>query len=96
MKKINYIYKSACLFGLLAVGLASCEDYLTIYPTDRVVEENFWEDMNDLNGVRYGAYKQMASTVDKMFLWGDLRSDSYKLNTETHSEQDSHDTYSNI
>ena len=96
MKKINHIYKSACLFGLLAVGLASCEEYLTIYPTDRVVEENFWEDMNDLNGVRYGAYKQMASTVDKMFYWGDLRSDSYKLNTETHSEQDSHDMLSNI
>ena len=96
MKKINHIYKSACLFGLLVVGLASCEDYLTIYPTDRVVEEDFWEDLNDLNGVRYGAYKQMASTVDKMFYWGDLRSDSYKLNTETHSEQDSHDMLSNI
>ena len=96
MKKINYIYKSACLFGLLAVGLASCEDYLTIYPTDRVVEEDFWEDLNDLNGVRYGAYKQMASTVENMFYWGDLRSDSYKLNTETHSEQDSHDRLSNI
>ena len=68
MKKINYIYKSACLFGLLALGLASCEDYLTIYPTDRVVEENFWEDANDLRGVQYGAYKQMASTVNKMFI----------------------------
>ena len=96
MKKINHIYKSACLFGLLVVGLASCEDYLTIYPTDRVVEEDFWEDLNDLDGVRYGAYKQMASTVDKMFYWGDLRSDSYKLNTEQHSEQESHDMISNI
>lgn len=96
MKKINHIYKSACLFGLLAIGLASCEDYLTIYPTDRVVEEDFWEDMKDLNGVRYGAYKQMASTVSNMFYWGDLRSDSYKLNTEVHSEQDSHDMLSNI
>ena len=95
MKKINYIYKSACLFGLLAVGLASCEDYLTIYPTDRVVEENFWEDMNDLNGVRYGAYKQMANTVDKMFIWGDLRSDSYTLNNPT-EEQGTHNVYSNI
>ena len=96
MKKINHIYKSACLFGLLAVGLASCEDYLTVYPTDRVVEENFWEDLRDLEGVRYGAYRHMASTSERMFKWGDLRSDSYKLNTETHSEQDSHDELSNI
>lgn len=95
MKKINYIYKSACLFGLLALGLTSCEDYLTIYPTDRVVEENFWEDANDLRGVQYGAYKQMASTVDKMFIWGDLRSDSYTLNNPDEA-QNTHNTYSNI
>ena len=96
MKKINHIYKSACLFGLLAVGLASCNDYLTIYPTDRVVEEDFWEDKNDLDGVRYGAYKQMAATVNKLAVWGDLRSDSYTLNTEQHSEQGNRDTYNNI
>ena len=95
MKKINYIYKSACLFGVLAVGLASCEDYLTIYPTDKVVEENFWEDMNDLNGVRYGAYQQMVNTIDKMFIWGDLRSDSYTLNNPT-EDQGTNNTYSNI
>ena len=95
MKKMNYIYKSACLFGLLAVGLASCDDYLTIYPTDRVVEENFWEDANDLRGVQYGAYRQMASTVGKMFIWGDLRSDSYTINNPT-TDQDTHNTYSNI
>lgn len=82
--------------GLLAVGLVSCEDFLTIYPTNRVVEEEFWEDMNDLNGVRYGAYKQMASTVSRMYQWGDLRSDSYKLNTEEHSDQGDRNTYSNI
>jgi hypothetical protein len=96
MKKINHIYKSACLFGLLAVGFASCNDYLTIYPTDRVVEENFWEDRNDLDGVRYGAYKQMATTVSNLILWGDLRSDSYKLNTEEDGEQTSLDMYNNI
>ncbi|MBO4840811.1 MAG: RagB/SusD family nutrient uptake outer membrane protein [Bacteroidaceae bacterium] len=95
MKKINYIYKSACLFGLLAVGMASCDDYLTIYPTDRVVEENFWEDANDLRGVQYGAYRQMASTVGKMFIWGDLRSDSYSINNPT-TAQGTHDRYSNI
>ena len=96
MKKINQIYKSACLFGLLAVGLASCEDYLTLYPTDKVVEGNFWEDKTDLNGIRYGAYKQFAKTAEKMFLWGDLRSDSYTLNIETSSSQSSLDMYTNI
>lgn len=82
--------------GLLALGTSSCTDWLTIYPQDRVVEENFWEDKNDLEGVRYGAYRQMAQTVSKLAVWGDLRSDSYAINSVEHSDQKSRDTYIEI
>ena len=95
MKKQNK-FKYICLLGLLAVTLSSCEDWLTVYPQDRVVEENFWEDKNDLEGVRYGAYKQMCTTVNKMAVWGDLRSDSYLLNPVDHSNQSWRDTYQEI
>ena len=81
MKSFKNIYQTVCLTGLLAVSMSSCTDWLTIYPQDRVVEENFWEDKNDLEGVRYGAYRQMARTVSKLVLWGDLRSDSYTENS---------------
>ena len=63
MKRLNKFYKTICLLGLAAVGTTSCEDWLTLYPQDRVVEEDFWEDKNDLEGVRYAAYKQMCSTI---------------------------------
>jgi hypothetical protein len=69
---------------------------LTIYPQDRVVEENFWEDKNDLEGVRYGAYRQMAQTVSKFVVWGDLRSDSYEINSVDHSSQGNRDMYTEI
>ena len=82
--------------GLLALGTSSCTDWLTIYPQDRVVEENFWEDKNDLEGVRYGAYRQMAQTVSKLAVWGDLRSDSYAVNSVEHSNQGNRDTYIEI
>ena len=65
------------VLGLVAWTLSSCQDWLTIYPQDKIVEENYWEDKNDLEGVRYAAYKQMCSCVSSMALWGDLRSDSY-------------------
>ena len=52
----------------MAVSTTSCEDWLTLYPQDRVVEEDFWEDKNDLEGVRYGAYKQMCSTLEKTLI----------------------------
>jgi len=81
---------------MMALGATSCTDWLTIYPQDRVVEENFWEDKNDLEGVRYGAYRQMARTVSKFAVWGDLRSDSYSINSVDHSDQKSRDMYIEI
>ena len=96
MKHIINIYKAACFTGLLALSTTSCTDWLTIYPQDRVVEENFWEDKSDLEGVRYGAYRQMASTVSKFAVWGDLRSDSYELNSIDHSDQEQRDMYNEI
>ena len=80
MKKIKFISNIA-LAGLMALGATSCEDWLTIYPQNKVVEEQFWEDKNDLEGVRYHAYVQTANNISKFILWGDLRSDSYVQNT---------------
>ncbi|MBQ9559603.1 MAG: RagB/SusD family nutrient uptake outer membrane protein [Bacteroidaceae bacterium] len=80
MKKLNHsIIKTALLFSV-AAGVSSCQDWLTVYPQSQIVEENMWEDKNDLEGVRYSAYQQMCSTIDKLILWGDLRSDSYSIN----------------
>lgn len=77
MKTRNKTVKIALLLGIAAWTMSSCQDWLTVYPTNKVVEENFWEDRNDLDGVRYAAYQQMCRTLDKLVLWGDLRSDSY-------------------
>ena len=99
MKRIQYITNIA-LGGLFALGAASCNDFLTLYPQDRVVEENFWEDKNDLEGVRYAAYQQMGNTISKFIIWGDIRSDSYQLNTAFSSSKSEevaeHDVYKKI
>ena len=95
MKRTN-IFKYTCLLGLIAVSTSSCEDWLTVYPQDRVVEEQFWEDKNDLEGVRYAAYQHMASTASKMAQWGDLRSDIFIINPNTNSAQGDRDMYEEI
>lgn len=79
----------------MALGATSCEDFLTLYPQDRVVEENFWEDKNDLEGVRYGVYQHLAGTVENLIIWGDIRSDAYAQNDYS-DEQKSYDTYKKI
>ncbi len=95
MKK-NKLFQYASLLGLLALSTTSCEDWLEVHPQDRIVEEEFWEDRNDLEGVRYAAYKQMAKTVDKLAVWGDLRSDSYILNPTEDGDQGDRDLYNEI
>lgn len=81
MKNIKNIFKATLLMGTVALSTTSCQDWLTVYPQTQIVEENFWEDKNDLEGVRYAAYKNMCGTLEKMVLWGDLRSDTYDLNS---------------
>ena len=96
MKSFKSRYYIIFLAGLLTLGTSSCTDWLTIYPQNRVVEENFWEDKNDLEGVRYGAYRQMAQTVSKLAIWGDLRADSYELNGAIQSDMETHNRYIDI
>lgn len=93
MKRITYI-SSITFLGLVCLSMLSCNDFLTIYPLDRVVEENFWEDKNDLEGVRYGAYTQMSNTLLNLAVWGDLRSDAYHWNS--HNIKNEHLIYKEI
>ena len=81
MKRYNQYIISALALITTMLGVSSCQDWLTIYPQSQITEENFWEDKNDLQGVQYAAYQQMCNTLYKMVTWGDLRSDSYTLNS---------------
>lgn len=94
MKRIKF-FNHIALVCLLALGATSCTDWLTLYPQDRIVEEDFWEDKNDLEGVRYAAYKQMAANLSKFVIWGDIRSDSYDMALQT-NQQGSREVYQNI
>src|SRR5574344_1198382 len=65
-----------------AASLTSCEDFLTILPTNQIPEENFWEDKNDLEGVRAGAYQKMTQSgiTGRILYWGEFRGDNLELN----------------
>lgn len=83
MKKIKN-FKYAAILGCLTLGttLTSCTDWLTLYPMDKIVEENFWEDKRDLESVRYAAYTNMISSacMQRYLIWGELRSDNFREN----------------
>ncbi len=87
MKRITY-FSYITVLSLIGLSMMSCNDFLTLYPQNRVVEENFWEDKNDLEGVRYGAYMQMSNTLTNFIAWGDIRSDAYLWNKNNPNSSD--------
>ena len=85
MKRIKNILKA----GVLAVALGcstiftSCTDFLTIYPTNSVIHENFWQTSEDVNGVLATSYLQLLSSqaLERMIVWGELRGDIMAVRT---------------
>lgn len=57
--------------------LSSCNDFLTIYPTDKTVGEDFWKTKSDVTEMVTGAYSAMTAydVQARAILWGAYRSD---------------------
>ena len=80
--KINH-FRFNRTIKTLALGAAvamtcSCEDFLTIYPTDKVVMENYWKTKTDVENVVANSYRLMTESgvLDRLIVWGELRSDN--------------------
>ncbi len=78
--KLYSILLAAGSLSLLGGGMVSCDDFLTVLPTDQITEEDFWQEKGDLDNVRAAAYKQMLNCTGKILIWGELRSDNLVLN----------------
>ena len=59
--KWNNIYKIGVMAILMVGSLSSCNDFLTIYPTDRIVGTDFWKTKSDVEQMVNGAYLSMIS-----------------------------------
>ena len=73
------------LLGGVGGGLfTSCNDFLTIYPTDRIVGTDFWKTKADVDQMVDGAYSSMLSgnIQERAIMWGAFRSDELVKNTD--------------
>ena len=75
--RFSHAIKTIALGAVLAMT-CSCEDFLTIYPTDKVVLENYWKTKNDVENVVANSYRLMThrSFMDRLIVWGELRGDN--------------------
>ena len=78
---------AGCKAGLASLALAatlsltSCDDFLTITPSDQIVEEDFWEDKSDLQNVMSACYTRYVNMLTQLMQWGEMRSDNFTLAT---------------
>lgn len=80
-KKIITRIARATKMLLLSVAVAmtcSCDDFLTIYPTDKIVLEDFWKSKEDVENVVAESYRLMTQWdfTSRLLVWGELRADN--------------------
>lgn len=85
-KLYNKVILPVCL-AVIAL-FSSCnvmDDYLTVYPTNQITGEQFWEDKTDLMSVVASCYTKLKSdpVTQRMFMWGEFRSDNFILTSES-------------
>ena len=75
--KIKTIIVKSFLCCVIAAAFSSCNDFLTIYPTDRIVGEDFWKTKSDVDQMVDGCYHSMldGSIQERAIMWGAFRSD---------------------
>jgi len=56
----------------------SCSDFLNIEPQEIIVQDKYWDEEADVEGVVAGCYSSMQaqSVVSRMMVWGEFRSDN--------------------
>ena len=92
--RFNRTIKTLALGAVVAMT-CSCEDFLTIYPTDKVVLENYWKTKTDVENVVANSYRMMLlpEFTERLIVWGELRGDNV---IEGNYDPDKHGNIKNI
>ena len=66
--------------------LTGCTDFLTIYPNDRIVGNEFWKKKSDVEQMVDGCYHSMieSSIQERAIIWGAYRSDELVQHSNNH------------
>lgn len=88
MNKINI--STFYLSLLLSVLFTSCSDYLTLYPEDDLVDDQYWNEGSKVENVVASCYRYTCdnNVLTKMIMWGEMRSDNVAFSKGSTAEQD--------
>ncbi|WP_406683224.1 RagB/SusD family nutrient uptake outer membrane protein [Seonamhaeicola sp. MEBiC1930] len=75
--KRNIIKILAIIVPLIFVTLTSCSDYLELEPQDNLIQQEFWQNKEQVSAAVAGCYASMNQSgfTDRIFKWGELRAE---------------------
>ncbi len=70
-------YGSICLLSWLLMATTSCKDYLELEPQDNLVQDEFWQNKEQVNSAVAACYAAMNESgfTDRVIMWGELRAE---------------------
>ncbi len=85
--------KNIILLPAIALGLSSCSDWLELKPTTEIIEEDMWQNQDDVEAVVASCYNAMLSNdfMTRAIVFGELRSDNMSYNRNASGELDTDD-----
>lgn len=66
---------------------SSCSDWLTVYPTNEQVTDDYWKSEEDVEAVLSSGYYYMRKSVGDLIDWGELRGSSIYKSTGSPMQQ---------
>lgn len=71
------IIKIYAIIPILFITLSSCDSYLQLEPQDSLIQQEFWQNKEQVSAALAGCYASMNQSgfTDKVLLWGELRGD---------------------
>lgn len=75
------IWLKSAFMAVAVFSTVSCGDFLELTPEDLIVEDNYWDEQNDVEQVLIGCYTRMQDHdfLARAFVWGEVRADNVSV-----------------
>ena len=89
MKTMKYYLKNIFLAASCLWLFTACNDFLTLYPEDDIVDDEYWETGEDVQSVVASCYRFMLedNVISRIIYWGEARSDNMDYSTSASTDE---------
>ena len=72
------------IIGVLIMFIAtSCQNWLDLYPENAQTTDQYWQTKEDVQAVVAAGYVKLQKSVDKLFVWGEIRGNGISIMRST-------------